>query len=182
NESRAESEKPQQVERVRFFEEHVRPLLLKHCIDCHGPKKQFAELRLDSREHLLKGGESGPGIVVNQPEDSLLISAVKRESLEMPPDRTLSPDEIKVLTTWIEQGALWPDSARLADTKSVDFSRHWSFQPIQNPPRPAVKNTSWPQNDIDYFILARLEAEQLSPSPPAYPATLLKRMHWDLTG
>lgn len=182
NESRAESEKQQQVEWVRFFEEHVRPLLLKHCIDCHGPKKQFAELRLDAREHLLKGGESGPAIVVNQPEDSLLISAVKRESLEMPPDQTLSPDEIRVLSTWIEQGAVWPDSARLADTKSIDFSRHWSFQPIQSPPRPAVQNTSWPQNDIDYFILARLEAEQLSPSPPAAPATLLRRMHWDLTG
>ena len=86
----------------RFFEEQVRPLLIKHCIECHGPKKQFAELRLDSRDHLLKGGETGPAIKVNHPDESLLITAVRRESLEMPPDNPLKTEEIEILSTWIK--------------------------------------------------------------------------------
>tara|TARA_R110002111_G_scaffold227346_2_gene288958 strand:+ start:94176 stop:97574 length:3399 start_codon:yes stop_codon:yes gene_type:complete len=171
-----------QSEQERFFEQHVRPLLIKHCIECHGPKKQFAELRLDSQAHLLKGGETGPAIKVNHPDESLLMSAVRRESLEMPPDKPLNKDEIQILSTWIRQGAVWPKNAAIGKTTKTNFSKHWAFQPIQNPSRPAVKETKWPQNDIDYFILSKLEEHHLKPSQPATPATLLRRMSWDLTG
>ncbi|MCH9774974.1 MAG: PSD1 and planctomycete cytochrome C domain-containing protein [Planctomycetes bacterium] len=166
----------------RFFEEQVRPLLIKHCIECHGPKKQFAELRLDSRDHLLKGGETGPAIKVNHPDESLLITAVRRESLEMPPDNPLKTEEIEILSTWIKHGAAWPQKAIIGNETKINFSEHWAFQQIQKPVRPAVKNTNWPQNEIDYFILSKLERHQLKPSPPAKSATLLRRIAWDLTG
>lgn len=181
---RAETKRdqPAQIEQERFFEQHVRPLLIKHCIECHGPKKQFAEFRLDSREHLLKGGESGPAIKPNHPDESLLMSAVRRESLEMPPDKPLNKDEIEILSTWISQGAAWPKNTAIGKTTKTNFSKHWSFQPIRNPRRPKVKDTSWPQNEIDFFILSKLEQVHLSPSPPAKPDTLLRRITWDLTG
>lgn len=179
---RAEVKSSEQAEQEHFFEQHVRPLLIKHCIECHGPKKQFAELRLDSRAHMLKGGESGPAVNVNHPEASLLISAVRRESLEMPPEQPLKKDEIEILTTWITQGAVWPDKAVIGKETKTDYAEHWAFQPIRNPDRPKVKDITWPQNEIDDFILSQLEAQQLKPSPPAKPATLLRRITWDLTG
>ncbi|WP_339735082.1 PSD1 and planctomycete cytochrome C domain-containing protein [uncultured Gimesia sp.] len=173
---------PAQTQQEHFFEQHVRPLLIKHCIECHGPKKQFAELRLDSRVHLLKGGETGPAIKVKHPNESLLISAVRRESLEMPPEEPLKKEEIEILSTWISQGAIWPETAAIGNTTKVNFAEHWAFQPVQNPSRPKVKETNWPQNDIDYFILSKLDEHHLKPSQPAKPATLLRRISWDLTG
>ncbi|WP_417384141.1 PSD1 and planctomycete cytochrome C domain-containing protein [Gimesia sp.] len=169
-------------EKVRYFEQHVRPLFVKHCLECHGAKKQFAELRLDSRAALLKGGESGPAVKLNHPEQSLLMSAVRRESLEMPPDNALTPDEINILSTWIRQGAVWPEIAESKTTTSIDYTKHWSFQPIQDPAIPPVKKRGWPQNYIDYFILSRLEQAGLQPAPSANSDILLKRIFWDLTG
>lgn len=178
----ANAKEPASSEQERFFEQHVRPLLIKHCIECHGPQKQFAELRLDSRDSSLKGGESGPAIVPGQPEESLLLSAVRRESFEMPPDKPLQKEEIQILNTWIKQGAVWPASSNPAKETKTNFAAHWSFQPIQNPPRPEVQQADWPQNDLDYFILKKLEQNNLAPSPPAETATLRRRIIWDLTG
>tara|TARA_R110001592_G_scaffold75799_1_gene229299 strand:- start:31984 stop:35376 length:3393 start_codon:yes stop_codon:yes gene_type:complete len=178
----AESPQLNLSEKERYFEQHVRPLLITHCQDCHGVKKQFAELRLDSRDALLKGGESGPAVKVNHPENSLLISAVRRESLEMPPEKSLKAEEIEILSTWIRQGAIWPQSANQKQPTTIDYTKHWSFQPIQDPVIPRVKNNNWPQNDIDYFILSRLEQAGLQPAPTANSAVLLKRIFWDLTG
>ena len=78
---------------LQFFEQHVRPLLATHCFECHGSKKQFSELRVDSRDGLLRGGENGPALVPGKPEESLLIEAVRRESLEMPPEEELTPEQ-----------------------------------------------------------------------------------------
>ncbi|MBL4885438.1 MAG: PSD1 domain-containing protein [Planctomycetaceae bacterium] len=168
---------------IIFFEKKVRPLLEKHCLECHGSKKQFAELRLDSLHHMLKGGESGPAIVVNQPENSLLIEAVRRESFEMPPDQDLTEDEINILIRWIKSGAAWPTSANPQDDRNVvDFHKHWAFQPVRNPKIPEVQDKEWPANPIDHFILARLESNGLQPSPQAPSKTLLRRMTSDLTG
>ncbi|QDU10049.1 PSD1 and planctomycete cytochrome C domain-containing protein [Gimesia aquarii] len=178
----AVNDKNNSIQREYYFEQHVRPLLIKHCLKCHGPKKQFAELRLDTRANLLKGGESGPAIKVNHPGESLLMSAIRRESLEMPPDKPLSKTDIEVLAMWIKNGAIWPEKAAIGTSTKVDFSKHWAFRPIRNPSRPSVKDTLWPQNDIDYFILSKLEQNRLKPSLPAKPATLLRRMIWDLTG
>lgn len=178
----AKNEQRNRIEQEGFFEKHVRPLLIKHCVECHGSKKQFAELRLDSLDHLLKGGESGPAIKINHPSQSLLISAIKRESLEMPPDKPLLNEEIEIFTTWIKNGAIWPKKANIGNSKKSDPAKHWAFQPIRNPRSPSVKDTTWPQNEIDYFILSKLEQNQLKPSQAADLATLTRRMYWDLIG
>jgi len=174
---------PQAEPQIEFFEQHVRPLLATHCFKCHGAKKQFAELRLDSRARILQGGETGAAIVPGKPEESLLVEAIRRESIEMPPEEELTADQIGILVEWIRRGAVWPeevDQQELARQRSIDS--HWAFQPIADPEIPTVEQTDWPLNAIDYFVLARLEAEGLSPSPRADRRTLLRRMAWDLTG
>ncbi len=113
---------------VRFFETHVRPLLVSKCLACHGKKKQWGGLRLDSRKGLLKGGESGTAIVVGKPDASRLIQAVKDTDpkTRMPRNGKLTPRQIGLLVRWVEMGAPFPDSAgakrRLRDPD------HWSFR------------------------------------------------------
>ncbi len=182
NEVQAEDSR-KQSEQIIFFENQVRPILVKRCFSCHGKKKQHAELRIDSKKRILKGGESGPSIVPFHPEKSLLIESVNRESFEMPPDEELPKKEIEVLIQWIKEGAVWPESLKNEEENSVDkFRQHWSFRKISNPKIPDVQKKSWPNNAIDHFILARLEINQLSPSPEADKETLIKRIKWDLTG
>lgn len=110
-ESRAQ-EKAADPKKVEFFEKTIRPLLLSACVECHGPDKQRGGLRLDSRAALLQGGDSGPAIVPGQPEKSLLLKAVhyQDESRRMPPKRQLSRREVEHLTTWVRDGAVWPQS------------------------------------------------------------------------
>src|SRR6516165_10699551 len=97
---------PQQAE---FFEKRVRPVLVENCIDCHGEKKQEAGLRLDSREGILKGADSGPIVVPGKPAESELIEAIRQTGdLKMPPRSKLAPDEIAALTQWIDMGLPWP--------------------------------------------------------------------------
>ena len=122
------------AEDLEFFEQHVRPLLAEHCFACHGPQKQHAELRLDIHSRVLEGGETGPAIIPDKPEKSLLIEAVRRQSLEMPPEEELSSEQIAILETWIQRGAPWPeeiDQEALDRNKAID--QHWAFQPIADP-------------------------------------------------
>lgn len=173
----------------KFFEDQVRPILVDHCQKCHGPNKQQADLRLDSRELALKGGEHGPAFVPGDPEKSLLISAVRRTGdYEMPPDIPLSEAQITVLTTWVQQGAIWPGKVPtiVTPTSPEGFERarreHWAFQSVRNLSPPAVKNAAWVQTPIDAFILGTLEAKGLTPSPAADKRTLLRRLTFDLIG
>lgn len=175
--------------RVKFFEEKVRPILVEHCQQCHGTKKQQADLRLDSLEGALKGGEHGPALIPGDPDKSLLISAVLRTGdYEMPPDKPLTEAQIAALTTWVKQGAVWPGKAEVVVTptspEGVERARreHWAYQPVRQPATPAVKNGGWVSTPIDSFILARLEAQGLTPSPVADKRTLLRRITFDLTG
>ena len=176
---------------IEFFEKKVRPILAANCHKCHGPKKQEGELRLDSRANLLKGGETGPVVVPGHPAKSELIAAINygADSFQMPPNGKLKPEQIAALTKWVKMGAPWPASKTATtggpDESGIDFARrakHWSFQPVAKPDTPAVKNTNWPLNPIDRFILARLDAAQLKPVPPAGKRTLLRRLSYDLTG
>ncbi len=174
---------------VEFFEKQIRPLLAEHCYECHGPKKQEAELRLDSRAGVLKGGESGPAIEPGDPAASNLVDAVRWESFEMPPDRKLPAADAAAFSKWIKLGAPWPIEAppAAATTAKKEFPfaermRHWSFQPVKPVSPPDVKHTSWPAGDVDRFILARLEAKQLKPAPPADKETLARRLYFDLVG
>ena len=114
-----------------LFEQHIRPIFATNCVKCHGPKKQEGELRLDTREAMLRGGDSGPAIVPGEPEESLVVSAIHYDGLEMPPNKPLSERQIDLVQTWIASGAQWPDNGGLIRDVSVgitDDDRQW-FDP-----------------------------------------------------
>lgn len=167
---------------IEFFEKQVRPVLVEHCHKCHGPTKQWANLRLDSREAMVKGGDSGPAIVSGQPETSLLIRAVQHtdDNLKMPENGKLADGQITALARWIKQGAIYPAGTR--PTGRTRDPNHWSFQSPVAQSIPAVKNVAWPQSPMDHFILARLESANLLPAAPADKRTLIRRVTFDLTG
>jgi len=171
-----------QPDQVRFFETSIRPLLAEQCFKCHGANKQWGSLRLDSRETLMRGGDSGPAIVPGKPADSLLVKVIRHEidGLQMPKDSKLSDRQIQDLVRWVEMGAAFPDSTPVnTRTRNPD---HWAFQPMTHPDVPAVKKSDWPRSDLDRFILARIEAARLSPAPVADKRTLIRRVTFDLTG
>lgn len=160
----------------------IKPIFAKHCVACHGEKKQENGLRLDASPGILAGGDSGPVLIAGASEKSLLLHAVRGTSdtiSQMPTEGDpLSETQIKLLATWIDAGAKLPDE-KIARVAGAD---HWSFQPIQRPPLPAVRNSSWPQTPIDYFILARLEEQGIAPSSVADKTQLLRRVYLDLVG
>ncbi len=164
-----------------FFEQRVRPLLIENCLSCHDDGTQESGLRLDSRAGALAGGDRGPAIVPGDPAAGLLMQAVRGDGeLEMPPDDPLNEQQIAELVHWIEIGAPWSDVR--ADAAPGDARNHWAFQPVQTPSIPPVSDTAWCLNPIDHFVLAHLEANQLSPSSPADRRTLIRRLSFDVTG
>ena len=173
---------PPTAEQLRFFETNVRPVLVEHCQKCHGSKKQWAGLRLDSREALLRGGDSGAAIVPGKPDESLLIRAVRHddEKLKMPEDGKLSDRQITDLVRWVEMGAPFPDAPKNAGRSRNP--NHWAFQPLSDSIVPAVKNSAWSESAVDRFVLARLEAEGLTPAARADKRTLIRRATFDLIG
>jgi mono/diheme cytochrome c family protein len=162
----------------------VKPLFTRSCVECHGPSKQRAGLRVDSVAALKEGGNSGPAIVPGQAGDSRLIHALTgaNDVVRMPPkEPRLSPAEVALIQKWIDQGAPVP-AEEAAITAAGAKDAHWAFRPVQRPELPAVKNAAWVRSPIDAFILARLEKEGIAPSPAADRATLLRRLALDLTG
>ena len=165
-----------------FFERYVRPVFVSHCLECHGPNTQESGLRVDSREHLLSGGDLGPAIVPGDPARSRLARAIRRQDdLAMPPDRELLPREILAIERWIQMGAFWPENETLS-LETVGATTHWAFQSIQDPPQPATVDSTWLRTSIDAYILARLEAVSVAPSEAADRYTLLRRLTFDLLG
>jgi cytochrome c553 len=183
-------DKKQSAAEMEFFEKSVRPVLVANCFECHGPDKTKGRLRLDSRDMMMHGGESGPAIVPGNPKGSLLIQAIHyQDEPKMPPKGKLSDAEIAVLTKWVQQGAVWPETTaniRPPTTKPFEISakdrEFWSFKPIADPAVPMVKDKSWPKNAIDAFVLATLEANGLQPAASADRRALLRRVTFDLTG
>ncbi len=167
-----------------FFEKSVRPLLVERCLKCHGSIKQSGGLRLDSRANMLKGGESGPAIVIGKTEDSLLIQAVRREGgLEMPPDEKLTAAELRVLEHWIQQGAAWPESKVLKTiTINEKAKTHWAFQPLKMPAVPKHETGGALQHPLDAFVLKKLDQHGLSHAKEADRPTLIRRLSYTLTG
>ena len=169
-----------------FFESNVRPLLVKHCQECHGEKKQEGSLRLDSRDGWLRGGERGQAIHPGQPENSLLIQAVKYEDsdLEMPPSNPLTEQEVAVLEAWVKRGATDPrtESATSTAMSLEEAKNFWAFQPLKKPTPPHDTDSTQTQNPIDAFVLAQLKKNNLSPVPVADRRTLIRRATFDLTG
>lgn len=174
---------------IEFFESKIRPVLAEHCYSCHSEKaeKLKGELYLDSKMGILKGGANGPALVPGNPDQSLLIKAVRYhdENLQMPPKgKKLTDQQIADLEAWVKLGAPDPRTAENKTLVEAEAKRknHWAFQPIQNPVPPAVKQTGWIRNEVDNFVLARLEKEGMTPSPEGDRRTLLRRTYFDLLG
>ncbi|MCA9055194.1 MAG: DUF1549 domain-containing protein, partial [Planctomycetaceae bacterium] len=176
------------LEQVKFFEEHIRPLLVAKCFKCHGADKQSGELRLDSLGAMLAGGDSGASIVPGSPGESLLIEAVRYESYEMPPDGKLADDEIELLVKWVEIGAPWPGDSGDAPVRETvdkitdDDRNYWCFQPLSHPQPPQSSADHWSRTDIDRFLLARLSDAGLRPQSEADRITLIRRATQLVTG
>lgn len=170
-----------------FFETKIRPVLADNCYKCHSTQAEKVKggLLLDSREGLLKGGDSGAVIVPGNPDGSLLIKAVRYTDpdLQMPKDKKLPDDEIADLETWVKMGAPDPRSAVAAQKKwTDDKTNHWAWQKVRPQEIPDVSNPGWCQTPIDNFILAKLDENHLKPNPPADKRTLIRRATFDLIG
>jgi hypothetical protein len=169
---------------VEFFEKEVRPLLAEHCGKCHGATKQWAELRLDSKEALLKGGENGPVVVPGKPDESRLIEAVRyKGDLQMPPDKPLAEAQVAILEKWVQLGAPWPAGPSAAELERLKKHReHWAFQPVAKVSPPIIDDMGWVRTPVDQFVRQRLDEAGLPPSPEADRRTLIRRLSYDLTG
>src|SRR3954447_3597784 len=157
------------------FQRQVRPILSDNCFLCHGPDKgtRMVDLRLDIQEVAFAARKNGTPIVPGKPDESLVIKRIYSDNpaFRMPPvfaHKTLTKEQKDTLRRWIEQGANW--------------TQHWAFVPPKKTAPPEVKMTAWPRNDIDRFILAKLEGSGFSPAPEANRRTLIRRVTLDLTG
>ena len=169
------------------FVRDIRPLLERSCAGCHSGEEAKSGLRLDIRAEAFRGGDGhGPAIVAGKGAESPLVrfSRGDEPEMQMPPANAtvprLSPEEVSILAAWIDAGALWPEGIDRASL--VDRRDHWAFRTVVRPTPPAVRDVSWPRNDIDRFIRARLEAEGLFPAPEADRGQWLRRVTLDLTG
>ena len=173
---------------VEFFEREVRPILATRCSACHGAANAMSGLRLDSRESVTAGGNRGPAIAAGRPDDSLLIKAVRHESIKMPLGERLSDAEISALEEWVLRGAPWPPEdaqpgpTEVAGQYEAMRREHWAFQPVRNPPTPEGGAEAKGLHDVDRFIQARLNRAGLALSPPAERGALLRRLSLVLTG
>jgi hypothetical protein len=181
------------AEDVAFFEKNIRPVLVKHCYGCHSEaaakeKKLKGGLRVDSREGLLRGGDSGPAIVPERSDDSLLLQALRYESLEMPPQGKLPTHVIADFERWISRGAADPRSgpSQEAPRPGIDLEegrRHWAYRPIAPPEIPLISVASASaRSPVDAMVQARLHGERNAPTREADRTTLLRRVSFDLVG
>ncbi len=199
---------PQSVEQyfaARSVSERAVAILQARCISCHGSEKKEGGLRLDSFEHLLRGGDRGAAIQVSKGKASLLVESLRGtdDDLHMPPKESLSASEIETIEQWIEAGAKWPipgDSALSRNEGAIGSAWEdannpirklfrgerldlWSLRPLVKPTVPLVKRADWPINAIDRFVLSEWERDpSMSIAPDASPRTLAVRAAIDLTG
>jgi len=177
------------TENEAFFESKVRPVLASNCYSCHTGAKSGG-LRLDSRDAIVKGGDTGPAIVPGKADDSLLIQAVKQThaKISMPPGDKLEDLDITNLTKWVNSGAAWPAGDTPVMTVETGYQitsaqrAFWSYQPIKNPAVPTARLKNWQLNAIDAFILAKLDEKKLTPVAKASKLQLIRRATFDLTG
>lgn len=175
---------------MEFFEKDVRPLLVKHCYECHAADDVDGGLNLDSKAGVAKGGDSGAVVVAGAPDQSLLIEAVRyqNQDLQMPPKGRMSDAEIAILEKWVRLGL--PDSRTESRPGTVrptgmtieDGRDFWSFKPVADPAVPSVGNTDWVQTPIDAFVLTKLEERKTGPADRADKRTLIRRVTFDLIG
>ncbi|WP_406699058.1 DUF1549 domain-containing protein [Singulisphaera sp. Ch08] len=178
-------------EAVEFFEKKIRPILVSNCYSCHSANTNSkGGLRVDDRNGLVDGGNSGPAVVPGDPEESLLIQAVTHgdDAPKMPPKSKLTDEQVADLKHWIKDGAAWPSvgvpvTVGKPNAKYDQLKKeHWAWQPLKSPEAPKVADASWPTDLIDSFILAGLEKHGLAPVGDADRETLVRRLTFDLTG
>ncbi|MBM4012579.1 MAG: DUF1549 domain-containing protein [Planctomycetes bacterium] len=179
-------------EQIAFFETKIRPVLARHCYECHSAEALRAGtlkagLMVDSRAAMAKGGESGAAVMPGQKEASLLLAALRHDGLEMPPTGKLPAEVIADFESWIDMGAPDPRDEPLTsiDQRTIDVAHgrtHWSYRRLAPHSPPDVREPGWVRNDIDRFIVARLEQEGIAPAPEAARQTLARRLFFDLTG
>jgi len=190
--SRAASPASVGADDAAFFESRIQPVLSQKCYSCHShtADRVKAGLMLDSRSGLLQGGNSGPAVVPGNPDDSLLIQAIRytHEDLRMPPLKQggrLSDAQIADFTDWVRRGAPDPrQSPALAGGNAYGGvgKQHWAFQPLKKPAVPSVSDQAWVKSPVDAFILKSLQAAHLTPNAEADKRTLIRRVTFDLTG
>ncbi len=165
------------------FARDIQPIFAKHCYSCHGAEKQKSGLRLDIKAAAFAGGDAGKSIVLGKSAESRLVkfvSGADKENVMPPKGERLGATQVALIKEWIDAGAVWPDSA---SASGATKSAHWSFQPIQRPIVPQIKNSkATVRNPIDAFVLARLEKEKLAHAPEGDRYTLIRRLSLDLTG
>jgi mono/diheme cytochrome c family protein len=168
------------------FTRDIQPIFQKHCYECHSAKKSRAHLRLDVRALAMQGGDDGPVIVPGHADESPMVRRLLGLGGDdrMPKDADpLSPAQIALIRGWIEAGAVWPETAAAGPADaSGDNPQHWAYRRPLRPPLPEVRHSAWARTPIDRFVLARLENENLSPSPEAPFDTLVRRVFLDLIG
>ena len=176
------------AEELRFFSEEVQPVLEANCFKCHGTTTIKGELSLATRDAIIKGGESGAVVDLDDPSASLLLEAINYESYEMPPTGKMSPRDIATLTKWVKLGLPMPTEVEIAEEGhhspevNEETKAFWSFQPVQRPKIPAVDDDDGRETPIDAFVLTKLQAAGLTPNPEADPCVLYRRLHYDLLG
>ena len=180
------------TEELQFFEKKIRPVLVRECYGCHSSSAGNVRggLRLDTKERMLLGGATGPAVVPGDLEESWLYNAMTHQDFVMPPKRKLPQAVLNDFKSWIEMGAPDPrvslqedvQAAITADDIKKARTEFWAYQQPQKSVVPAVKNSRWCQNEIDYHILAGLEAVDLSPAEDAEPKSVVRRLYFDLVG
>ena len=179
-------------EQVKFFETKIRPVLIKECYGCHSSKSGNARggLRLDNQRLMQLGGDSGPGVVANDLDESLIYNAITHTDFVMPPKRKLSNAVIKDFRDWIMMGAPDPRVVETAEIKSTISTEDiaeakenfWAYQHPIKPKKPSVDDASWPKTSVDHFVLSKLEQSGLAPSRDAPPYKVLRRLCFDIVG
>jgi hypothetical protein len=175
--------------KVEFFESRIRPILVEHCYECHGPEAKIvqANLRVDSREGLLQGGDTGPALTAGNPGQSLLMESLRYEGLRMPPQGKLSPSVLRDFEVWIANGAVDPRVGNPSEESSARFDSvaaqsHWAFQSLKEVTVPAMRERDDSNHPIDRFVRKRLRDQGWEFAPAADPLVLLRRATLDVTG
>lgn len=174
--------------RLDFFEAKIRPVLVENCYQCHSAQAKNVRggLLLDSLEGVTQGGDSGPAVVPGEPADSLLVSSLKHESFEMPPDRKLPDHVIADFEQWVRDGAVDPRvGGKTLQRQVMDIEegrQFWCFQPVRQPAVPQDAGKHWAKSDIDRLLADRYSQANVAPAADASPSEIVRRLYFDLSG
>ncbi|MEZ6121153.1 MAG: DUF1553 domain-containing protein [Pirellulaceae bacterium] len=178
---------PEPLDRSVDFVKDIQPLLKDRCFDCHVSGNEEGGLNLGIRQRVVEGGEHGPILIQGDSQHSRMIHMVAGldDVARMPPDGEgdpLTDQEVSLLRTWIDQGMPWPDGTDILDPRMEEAKTHWAFQPLHAVTPPDVQHDDWVRSPVDRFVLAKLEAAELSPSERVDARRLIRRLYFDLIG